>query len=149
MGSPPWGWVPEASQAFTTFLSCALASCTILPSSRANWPQPSHLNPTAERTVSMTQHFLLLQQFSRCGDCPCIPQRGMYFFTQALSFSVAVWHSLHFSPSSWAVSRHFLHLGHQVASSTVATSHGGPGFFSSCGTAAASDSAQRRPKAIL
>src|SRR6185369_14800033 len=130
MGSPPWGWVPDASQVFTTFFSWALASWAILASSRAVWPHPSHLKSRADLTVSILQQNLLLQQFSRWGPWLCMPHRGIHFLTHALIFSVAVWHSLHFSPSSWAASRNFLHLPHQAASSTVAASQGTPGFFS-------------------
>src|ERR1041385_1865282 len=122
MGSPPWGWVPEASQDFTPFLSCGLASCSILASSRAVFPQPSQRKPRGDLIVSILQQNLLLQQFSKWGPWPCIPQRGIHFLTQTLIFSVGVWHSLHFSPSSCAASRGFLHLKHQTASSIVAMS---------------------------
>src|SRR5689334_13627409 len=78
----------------------------------------------------ITQHFLLLQQFSRWGFCSCIPQRGIHFVTQTFSFSVTIMQTLHLSPSSCSFSRSFLHLGHQIASSIVARSQGGPPFLS-------------------
>src|SRR6188768_3057282 len=131
MGSPPWGAVPDSSQLRTAFFSCALASWVIFSSSRADWPQPSQVNTIGALDASSTQHFLLLQQFSRCGFCSCIPQRGIHFLTQTLSFSVSVWQSLHLVPSSCSFSRGFLHFAHQTASSIVARSQAGPFFAAS------------------
>src|SRR3954462_10194288 len=110
MGSPPWGAVPDSSQRRTGFASCSLPSWTILASSRADFPQTPQATSRGDLDASRTQHFLLLQQFSRCGFCSCIPPRGIHFLTQTLSFSVSVRQSLHWVPSSCSFSRGFLHL---------------------------------------
>src|SRR4029079_7575510 len=112
-------------------------------------PHPAHLNPTGDLSVSSLQQNLLLQQFSRWGPWLCIPHRGIHFLTQALIFSVGVAHSLHFSPSSWAASRNFLHLEHQAASSTAATSQGTAGFFSSSCEASATERAKPRQRTVF
>src|SRR6185436_17583291 len=141
--------VPEASHVLTAFFSWALASWAILASSRADCPHPSHLKTRGDLMVSSLQQNLLLQQFSRWGPWLCMPHRGIHFLTQALIFSVGTWHSLHFSPSSWAASRNFLHLEHQAASSTVAASHGTPGFISPSCALREKLSHRRRPRAAL